>query len=348
MKHPWIGRRVLKTGLAVCLTTAICMAFNLSPTFAVISAIVTTEPTAADSLKKGLIRLPAAALGAFFAVLSAYFFGQTPITYAIVSMITIAVCARLRLDAGTLVATLTAVAMIPSTTDHLFADYVSRVAGTSLGIMISTFVNFMILPPKFGPILMNKVEKMFAMLSSELKLVTTKVVDFEKEETMTSYRTLHHHLSETYKLTTFQHDEWKYRKSSSSEKRSFTYLHRKLDYVYKALAHLGKIGQIRLKKPLSVKERQLVLSFLVSLTNILQDPLHQIHTEHYALARQLEDAMHKKKDATEPIHRLLSELISLHDLTVELEQCTADERRFSLEERAYPSYIFLERLRPSD
>ena len=43
--------------------------------FAVITAIVTIEPTAEDSIKKAFIRFPASAIGAAFAVLFTYFFG---------------------------------------------------------------------------------------------------------------------------------------------------------------------------------------------------------------------------------------------------------------------------------
>ena len=49
---------------------------------------------------------------------------------------------KLRLHAGTLVATLTAVAMIPITANHYFTAFLIRLATTSTGIIVSTLVNF--------------------------------------------------------------------------------------------------------------------------------------------------------------------------------------------------------------
>ena len=49
----FVGGRILKTGLAAFLTAWICDALGLPVLFAVITAIVTVEPTASDSIKKG-------------------------------------------------------------------------------------------------------------------------------------------------------------------------------------------------------------------------------------------------------------------------------------------------------
>nr|WP_316045987.1 aromatic acid exporter family protein [Planococcus glaciei] len=48
------GSRILKTGIAIFLTAIICGWFGWPPVFAVITAIVTIEPTVSDSIKKGL------------------------------------------------------------------------------------------------------------------------------------------------------------------------------------------------------------------------------------------------------------------------------------------------------
>ena len=41
-----IGARTIKTGLATFLTALFCLALNLNPIFAILTAIVTIEPTA--------------------------------------------------------------------------------------------------------------------------------------------------------------------------------------------------------------------------------------------------------------------------------------------------------------
>ncbi len=47
-----IGARTIKTGLATFLTSLFCLMLDLTPIFAILTAIVTIEPTAKASLKK--------------------------------------------------------------------------------------------------------------------------------------------------------------------------------------------------------------------------------------------------------------------------------------------------------
>ncbi|SFH25463.1 Aromatic acid exporter family member 1 [Priestia megaterium] len=93
------------------MTALICQSIGWPYMLAVITAIVTIEPTAADSIKKAFIRFPASAIGAAFAMLYTFLLGVTPLTYMLVAVSTIISCSKLRLHAGTLVATLTGVAI---------------------------------------------------------------------------------------------------------------------------------------------------------------------------------------------------------------------------------------------
>lgn len=55
------GSRVFKTAIAIFITAWVCELLNWPPVFAVITAIVTLEPTVYDSIKKGIVRFPASA-----------------------------------------------------------------------------------------------------------------------------------------------------------------------------------------------------------------------------------------------------------------------------------------------
>ncbi len=48
-----IGARTIKTGIAIFLTAVFCMALDLTPIYAILTAVVTIEPTAKASLIKG-------------------------------------------------------------------------------------------------------------------------------------------------------------------------------------------------------------------------------------------------------------------------------------------------------
>ncbi|MDU5816767.1 MAG: aromatic acid exporter family protein, partial [Staphylococcus sp.] len=97
-----IGARTIKTGLATFLTSLFCLMLDLTPIFAILTAIVTIEPTAKASLKKGYRRLPATVIGALFAVLFTFIFGDpSALTYTFSALFTILVCTKLNLQVGT-------------------------------------------------------------------------------------------------------------------------------------------------------------------------------------------------------------------------------------------------------
>ena len=130
------------------------MSLNLNPIFAVITSIVTIEPTAKASLKKAFVRFPASILGAFIAVISTYFFGESPLSYSLAATVTILVCYKLKLFDGMLVAAITAVAMVPVIHEAFVYNFVSRLATTTIGLATAGIVNFIILPPKY----INQIE----------------------------------------------------------------------------------------------------------------------------------------------------------------------------------------------
>ncbi len=109
---------------------------------AVITAIVTIEPTAADSIKKSFHPLSFFSNRAAFAMLYTFLLGVTPLTYMLVAVSTIISCSKLRLHAGTLVATLTEVAMLTIVHDHYFISFLIRLATTSIGLLTSSLVRY--------------------------------------------------------------------------------------------------------------------------------------------------------------------------------------------------------------
>src|SRR5690625_613100 len=141
-----IGPRIIKTGISTFLTAVICIVLTLPPIFAVITAIVTIEPTAYASLKKAYVRFPASIIGAFIAVASLYLFGESALTYSLAATLTIFVTYRLKLHAGVLVAALTAVAMFPSVGDADFCNFFLWLSVTTFGLATSTRVHLFFCP----------------------------------------------------------------------------------------------------------------------------------------------------------------------------------------------------------
>ncbi|MCI3924677.1 aromatic acid exporter family protein [Paenibacillus sp. TRM 82003] len=144
-----IGKRIAKTGAAVFLTSLVCDWLGWPSIFAVIAAIVTIEPTISASIRKSRIRLPSAAIGAFFAMLFDFWLGPQPLTYTLSALATIYVIQLLRWNDSLLVATLTAVNMITYTDNHFLGDFFIRLGTTTVGLFMSASINFLLFPPSY-------------------------------------------------------------------------------------------------------------------------------------------------------------------------------------------------------
>lgn len=231
MKIKWtkkiIGARTIKTGIATLLTAFFCQALHLPPIFAVITAIVSIEPTARASLKKAFIRFPASILGAFIAVTSTYFLGESPLSFSIAATLTLYLCYQLKLYDGMLVASLTAVAMVPNIHHDFAFNFFSRLATTTIGLSTATIVNFFVLPPKYHtqiaslmdvlePKLMNMLVQRMAEVNAGLADIsgtlpvmeqTNKLIN--KIDTLLAYEKeeLHFHknLEVEYEITRLRH-----------------------------------------------------------------------------------------------------------------------------------------------
>ncbi|QOY34311.1 FUSC family protein [Anaerobacillus isosaccharinicus] len=339
----FVGRRILKTGIAVFITALVCIKLDLPVIFAVITAIVTTEPTAADSLKRGIIRLPAAAIGAGFALILDLLLGQGAITFALVSMLTILFCHHLKLDNVTLVATLTAVAMIPGSNESLISEFVLRLSGTSLGIIISTFVNFAVLPPKFGPLLVRKVNELYRDTATHLDDLICTIVK-EKEYSITvTMRNLHQELDKAFQLCDYQESEWQYRKSNEIEERSFQFLQKKLNQLQKIIFHVGNLSHINLAKELSYDEKKLVLSSVKFIKNLCKNIFHTNKNKINYTHEQLYDLLKEEIQSNSTYSQkgaFLHELLAILECLSILQKATMEEQLFSENNKNYPAYIF--------
>lgn len=224
MKENWlirfIGARIIKTGLATFLTALICMALNLNPIFAVITSIVTVEPTAKASLKKAFVRFPASILGAFIAVISTYFFGESPLSYSLAATVTIFVCYQLKLLDGMLVAAITAVAMVPVIHDAFVYNFISRLATTTIGLTTAGLVNFIILPPKYitqiENINKNMERRILEIYINRLKELL--IGEYESNISMKQMTSLQQSATKIEQLIKYQKEEYDYHRTKKESK----------------------------------------------------------------------------------------------------------------------------------
>lgn len=237
------GPRIIKTGISTLLTAAICMLLNLPPIFAVITAIVTIEPTANASLKKAYIRFPASIIGAFIAVTSLYFFGENAFTYAVSATLTIFVTYRLKLHDGILVAAITAVAMIPSVQDAYLYHFLSRLATTTIGLTTSTLINYFILPPNFTPRIKEIITESKTATGKLLKKRFKELSEDHFASTKSEQRhgNIQKQLVETEQLIQFQQDEYRYHRFKREEVRYLHQLAEEVQHIKLLFTHIGNL-----------------------------------------------------------------------------------------------------------
>ncbi|WP_096186987.1 aromatic acid exporter family protein [Evansella halocellulosilytica] len=332
-RNKLVGRRIIKTAISVFITAIICLYLGLPAEFAIIAAIVTVEPTASDSLKRGLIRLPASAIGAAFAVMFVAFFGESAIAYTLAAIFTIFVCQRLKLHAGILVATLTAVAMIPDINGHYLLSFISRLGTTATGLIVSSIVNFTMLHPKYNPLIEEKLNPNIELTRNVLQQTMDRIVELKHAtapSAQSNYIKLRRSIEKISELIMFQEKEWKYRRVKLSEYRSFKKLKRVNTIVQKLVLHLGNLQYVNEPGYFNEREKDLVLKVTKSITNILKQPRYTISDHHYALIHDLDQTLkyesnHMKK-SDEYFHHFTTkrivyfQLLSIHDSLEELER----------------------------
>ncbi|WP_240377423.1 FUSC family protein [Bacillus piscicola] len=295
-----VGGRILKTGIAVFLTALICRLFGMLEAFAVITAIVTLEPTAAASIRKGVQRLPASIIGAALAMGFTYFFDISPLTYTLSALSTIYICTRLKLTDGTLVATLTAVAMIPVSEGHLFYSFLERVGTTTIGLSVSTLVNFIILPPHFSHLIAARNERLFKEVA-EVFRIRMQAFLYEDADIKTGeqqYKKLEKEMERSIQLSYYQKDELRYHRRSSKEKRFFTFEQRQLHILERIIYHLHQLFTMKPNADtFTPREEGLVKEAVQSIAFILADPDHRIPEEHWDVIEKIDDQFWQKRES---------------------------------------------------
>ncbi|KAB8125853.1 aromatic acid exporter family protein [Gracilibacillus oryzae] len=316
------GRRVMKTALAVFLTSLICEWIGWPAVFAVITAIVTIEPTVASSIKKGIVRLPASAIGSFYAVVFIYFFGNSPITYTLAALFTIITCYRLGLNAGLLVATLTSVAMIEVIHANLLISFVIRLGTTTVGLLVSTLVNMFVLPPNYTKKISMNYDDLLKQTAEAIGMITKMLIQndqnvLHKKEAAQRFQKIKVALDKTDELLQYQADEAKYHRLQEDAKQLF-----KLEQVNAAKLrlvhyHIGNLINTPVKTVCwSKDECEEIMLMVDTLVDFMKYPDHYKAKAYKQQVKKLMEHFwhHNKPQNEEQENVFTSEVIILYEL----------------------------------
>ena len=311
------GNRIVKTAVAVFLTAFICKLIGWPPVFAVITAIVTLEPTVTDSIKKGIVRFPASAIGSFYAVLFISLFGNTAITYTLAAALTIMTCYSLRLHAGLLVATITAVAMIEVVYDNYWMSFFIRLGTTTIGITVSTLVNMFIFPPNYIKEIEENLKQIYIDLGKTLTFINDKP-NMKKSISQVKIK-----MEKTEQLIRYQDDEVNFHTFFDKEEVKQTNFLKQLHHLELIHYHMNNL------QPISIKDTAFTDAHISIIYTALTDATnYMVGTNKIDLAeheRKLKDIMRlfwKSNHGKETFNQsllpnelvLLYEIISLFEL----------------------------------
>lgn len=253
MKRTIIGSRTFKTGIAVFITSTICLALDFPAVFAVITSIVSIEPTVGQSIKKGIIRFPASAIGSFFAVLFIFLFGNSPITYTGAAIFTIITCYKLKLFDGLLVATLTSVAMIEIIHGNFFLSFITRLGTTSIGLIVSTAVNFFIFPPDYTKRIIYNIQTAKEASIDELRFFAHNLLHRHdgkakcKLATEETFNQLQTQLKKTEELLDFQRSEAQFHRLTDEAKAELIFEEKQLDVLKSIHYHIRNLHSVNVR-----------------------------------------------------------------------------------------------------
>jgi len=267
----FLGIRVIKTGVAIFFTALICQLLGWPPVFAVITAIVTLEPTVSDSIKKGFVRFQASGIGSAYAVFFIALFGNSPVTYTLAAVFTIVTSYKLKLHAGLLVATITAVAMIEVVYDNYFLSFLTRLGTTSIGLIVSTVVNMFIFPPDYIKEINENINKLYKSIGR----ATSSIITFEtssSKDINKSLNALGKQIKSTEELIRFQKGEANFHPLAGSKKHDFFIARKQIDNLELMVYHLTNLKNIAIEDiQLKSNERLLIEKAVESLSE------HMIH-----------------------------------------------------------------------
>lgn len=167
MKLKKIGKRTVKTGLAVGLTLVLSKIFKInSPFFAAIAAVIAMQSSVSQSLESSRNRMYSTVLGAVIALIFSYAALDSSIFAALGVIIIIYICTLLHIEETISLATMVFLSIILNYEEGSRLSYASyRTIDTFLGLLIGTLVNYFLFPHK----LEEKVNRSFKDIYHQLK-----------------------------------------------------------------------------------------------------------------------------------------------------------------------------------
>ena len=146
-----VGARILKTGIAVTITMALCRLLKLEPAFfGAVSAVVNMQPSILLTVKTAKDQIVVHIIGVAAGLLFGWSVGGNPLTMGLVSILLIGVYMRLGLQGGISTGIVAAVFVMGSGQELFLPHAINRTGVIFAGLTTAMLVNVLLWPPRYG------------------------------------------------------------------------------------------------------------------------------------------------------------------------------------------------------
>jgi len=144
------GRRTIKTAVSVMVSLFVAGLLGLDPAvFAAVSAALSIQPTNERSLRYAVEQIQANVVGAAVAIAMALLFGVHLYTVAFAIMIVITLTNLFKWKESIPLSIVTVIFIMEAPTDDFLYFSWNRFMVTFVGVVISSIINIVLLPPKY-------------------------------------------------------------------------------------------------------------------------------------------------------------------------------------------------------
>lgn len=154
-----LGARIFKTGLSVTIALYLASFLQLGPaTFAAIAAAFAIQPSIYRTVQSLIEHVQANIIGALLAITFGLTLGSEPFVIGIVTVTSIAIFLKLKLQATTIPLAIITVVIIMESPAELFIEYsLTRFFLIMIGVASAFIVNLLFIPPKHEAKLFERI-----------------------------------------------------------------------------------------------------------------------------------------------------------------------------------------------
>lgn len=179
---PFVGARILKTGVAVALAIYICTLLKLEPkVFAAVSAVINVQPSIYRSFRNALQQVLTHIISVIIAITCGFGLGTGPLVIGLATVLIITVNVKLNLKQGISMGVVAGVFVLDAPQHEFLSHALTRSYVIFVGLGAALLINSFLPQPRYSKDFLSHLGKLNGLLA---KFFTDLVHGFLKLEPM--------------------------------------------------------------------------------------------------------------------------------------------------------------------